>query len=192
MDYSVKLWWEGVDLVGDAIRRGDPRPIEAALRRYRDRVVAAGGVCSIDTATLDGAPLAQRLLAAATVATIGELFLEIGDGATRDDGYRQGVRAVLQAQRDFPALCAGGTRTVLSTSGGDGVYAFLRQGSAEDVPVLVARNFANEHMTTTIDLEGRELRLRDLRTGVQAVANGRLTLALPAYGYALYAVDLDR
>ena len=34
----------------------------------------------------------QRLLAAVTVATTGELFLEIGDGADWDDAYRVGVR----------------------------------------------------------------------------------------------------
>ncbi len=47
IDYSIRLWWEGVDTIGDAILSGDPRPIENALRSYRDRVVAAGGVCYI-------------------------------------------------------------------------------------------------------------------------------------------------
>ena len=65
MDYALKIWWEDRDVVRDAILDGDPRPLEAALQRYRDRVVEAGGVCYIDTAGLADAPVAQRLLAAA-------------------------------------------------------------------------------------------------------------------------------
>ena len=71
------------------------------------------------------------------------------------------------------------------------VYAFLQAGRAADVPVLVALNVADEPVTATIDLEGRHLRVRDLRSGAHAAESSRLTLALPAYWYALYAVDLD-
>ena len=106
MDYALKIWWEDLDVVRDAIRNGDPRPVEATLQRCRDRVVAAGGVCYIDTAAMDDAPVAERLLATATIATVGELFLEIGDGGGWDDDYRRGLRQLLHARRTYPALCA--------------------------------------------------------------------------------------
>ena len=29
MDYAIKLWWEGIDVIRDAVSAGDPRPMEA-------------------------------------------------------------------------------------------------------------------------------------------------------------------
>lgn len=44
-DYGLGIWWEkGSDVIEQALESGDPRPIERALRDYRDRVVAAGAV----------------------------------------------------------------------------------------------------------------------------------------------------
>jgi hypothetical protein len=191
MDYALKIWWEDLDVVRDAIRDGDPRPIEAALQRYRDRVVAAGGVCYIDAAALADAPVAQRLLAAATVATVGELFLEIGDGAEWSDEYRHGLRRLLQTRREYPALCAGGARTVLPTSDNGHVYAFLRQAEGSEMPVLVVLNFAAAAEAGEVDIGERGLLLRDLLTGEQQVAIAALPLTLPGYGYALYAIEAE-
>ena len=191
MDYALKIWWEDFDVVRDAIRNGDPRPIEATLRRYRDHVAAAGGVCYIDTADMVDAPVSQRLLAAATVATVGELFLEIGDGAGWDDEYRRGLRRLLQARRDYPSLCAGGTRTILPTSDDEHVYAFLRQAEGSETPVLVVLNFAAAAKAGEVDIGERGLLLRDLLTGEQQVAIAALPLTLPGYGYALYAVEAE-
>jgi glycosidase len=184
-DYALKIWWEGVDVVRDAVLTGDPRPIDEALRGYRDRVVAAGGVCYIDTADLDAASVAQRLLAAATVATVGELFLEIGDGADWDDAYRAGVRRLLEARRRYPALCAGGTRTALATSDDAHVYAFLREEAGEGT-VVVVLNFASTSVNVGIDLGERCLGLRDIRTGEYLAAAGQCTVQLPGHGYAIY------
>ena len=75
MDYSIKLWWEGVDVIRDALLSGDPRPVEAALRGYRDRVVAAGGVCYIDPPSLTDLPFEAQLMGAALCASMGELIL---------------------------------------------------------------------------------------------------------------------
>lgn len=189
MDYAVKLWWEGRDLVRDAIAHGDPRPIETALRGYRDRVVAAGGVCYIDTASPDGLSLSQRLLAAATVATIGELFLEIGESAGWDDAYRAGVRQLLAARRRYPALAAGGTRTALPTSDDARHYAFLRETEGAADAVLVVLNFQSDAASIAVDLGDRALALRDIVTGQPMAARRNVTIDLPAYGYGLCAVE---
>jgi hypothetical protein len=186
MDYALKIWWEGVDVVRDAIRAGDPRPIETTLRGYRDRVVAAGGVCYINTADLDDAPVAQQLLAAATIATVGELFLEIGDGAGWDDAYRVGVRRLLDARRRYPALCAGGKRRALLTSDDAHIYAFLREVEGNGAAMLVVLNFGPAEADVAIDLGERRLRLRDIRTGEYQVVAGEAAVRLPGFGYVIY------
>lgn len=74
-NYALNIWWEkGSNVIQNAIETGDPRPIERALRDFRDRVVEAGG-------TLYFAPEARgriddaskRRLAAAVVITTGHL-----------------------------------------------------------------------------------------------------------------------
>jgi hypothetical protein len=189
MDYSAKLWWEGRDLVRDAILGGDPRPIERALQGYRDRVVAAGGVCYIDAANPEGLSLAQRLLAAATVATIGELFLEIGESADWDDAYRASVSQLLQARRRYPALAAGGARIVLSTSDDARSYAFIREPEGAGDAVLVVLNFQSEAATIAVDLGGRTVILCDVMTGERLIPSGSARISLPGYGYALFALE---
>ena len=105
MDYKIKLWWENVDVIGDAIRSGDPRPIEAALQSYRDRVVAAGGVCYIDPPNLETMPMEARLLATALTASIGEMLILIGDQTIPEPGaYREGLASLLQLRKRYPAL----------------------------------------------------------------------------------------
>jgi len=190
MDYAVKLWWEGVDIIGDAIRSGDPRPIEAALRGYRDRVVAAGGVCYIDTPDLSAAPLAARNLGVAAVATIGELFLDIGERAISvGEEERQALQALLKARCRYPALCAGGSRTQLPTSNDAQYYAFLRACATAQERMLVVLNFQPQPQRVGLDLAGQSITtLRDIWSGQVYRAAGTVELQLPGYGYAIYTV----
>jgi glycosidase len=189
MDYSLKLWWEDLDLVRDAILAGDPRPIEAALRGYRDRVVAAGGVTYINAADPDGLTIPQRLLAAATVAAAGELFLEIGDTASWDDAYRTGLRQLLDARRRYPALTAAGTRTLVPTSDDSRFYAFVRELTGETA-VLVILNFQQEAHTIEVKLGNGALRLRDILGERDAIITktGRCEVTLPAFGFRILAI----
>jgi glycosidase len=187
MDYSIKLWWEEKDLVRDAITAGDPSPIEDALRGYRDRVVGAGAVCYIDASPMPDAPLAPRLLAAATVATVGELYLAIGDQAGTDESYRAGVRELLAARRRYPALGAGGRRTRLEASD-DGVYAVLREPTGDGEAVLVLLNFRPEPRAAAIDLGHRAGEAVDIRTGERRAFVGAVRVELPPHGYAMLAL----
>ncbi len=201
MDYSIKLWWENVDVIRDALRAGDPRPVEAALRRYRDRVVAAGGICYIDPPSLAGLPLEAQLCGAALTASIGELVLLLGDlsaplapGVAQDPGrqveiaYRDGLDRLLQARRRCPALCAAGARRQVPTDDDARFYAFLRGSAGERA--LAVFNFQPEAQPVLVDLAGLSIAgLEDLISGEQmALAGDTLSLDLPAYGYRLYRV----
>lgn len=197
MDYSIKLWWEGVDLVRDALLSGDPRPIEAALRGYRDRVVAAGGICYIDPPDLAGLPLEAQVMGAALTATMGELVLLLGDLSTPQEPAQQAAPAYRAALDDLirlrgrcPALCAGGPRQALLTSDDARFYAFLR-GAPDGEQALAVFNFQPTPQTVAVDLGGHLISaLENLETGAIASLDGRyLTLDLPAYGYAIYQVQ---
>jgi glycosidase len=199
MDYSIKLWWEGLDVIRTALQDGDPRPLEAALRGYRDRVVAAGGVCYIDPPDLEDLPLEAQLLGAALTATMGELVLLLGDlsapaalgGQARPapgtaGAYRDGLDGLLRLRRRFPALCAGGERRQLPTSDDRRGYAYLR-GSGEQ-RALVVCNFQPAPLPLRVELSGLSVTgLEDLISGEQLPVKGAaLSLRLPAYGYRIY------
>jgi glycosidase len=190
MDYAIKLWWEDVDVIRDAIHSGDPRPIEAALRGYRDRVAAAGGICYIDTPQLPDAAPAARLLGAATVATIGELFLTIGDDdAAWPEAERRAVAALLDVRRRYPALCAAGTRTQVPTSDDSRFYAFIRAPRGEGRRVLVVLNFQPDAQQLTVDLRDQTNgSILDIWSQQAHQASELLSLTLPGYGYQLYAL----
>src|SRR5262249_8137675 len=151
------------------------------LRGYRDRVFAAGGVCYIDTANPEGLSVPQHLLAAATVATVGELFLQVGDVAPADDAdaYAASLRQLLDARRRYPALAAGGTRTPLPPSDDSRLYAFLREAEGDAASILVVLNFQPNPATIEVDLGGRAFLLRDILTeGNLTKASGRLTTTI--------------
>jgi glycosidase len=189
MDYKVKLWWENVDVIGDAIRSGDPRPLEAALRSYRDRVVAAGGVCYIDPPNLETLPVEMRLLGAALTASIGEILILIGDQTIPEPvEYREGLTALLQLRKRCPTLCASGSRRQLPTSDDARFYAFLR-GSMNG-QALAVFNFQPEAHPVIIDLSKSGITIPqvpiNLTTGTaysKPIESTSYSVTLPAYGY---------
>ena len=109
MDYAIKLWWENKDRIGDAVRSGDPRPIEAALRGYRDRVAAAGGVCYIDPPNL-------RRYAAPSAASGGggcgndrrAADLHRGSAAAGQQCLLAGGQQTFGCRRKYPACARAG------------------------------------------------------------------------------------
>jgi glycosidase len=191
MDYSIKLWWEGKDTIGDAVRTADPRPIEAALQGYRDRVVAAGGVCYIDPPGLDDLSLPARLLGAALTASLGELLILIGEQTLpQPQGYCAGLAELLHLRKRYPVLCAGGERRQLPTSDDARFYALLRQAPGVET-VLAVFNFQPQPETVQVDLVGTSFNGRaiDLISGETVDGSGRLAVALPAYGYRFFSLS---
>ncbi len=201
MDYSIKLWWEGVDVIRDALRSGDPRPVEAALRHYRDRVVAAGGVCYIDPPSLTDMPLEAQIMGAALTASMGELVLLLGDLSIplelsdRVDhisefevAYRNELDNLLQLRRSYPALCAGGSRHQVATSDDSRFYAFERRLAGERF--LAVFNFQPTSQIININLrDPSNPALKELISGKCIMNTGEfLTLTLPAYGFKFFQI----
>ena len=121
MDYGLACWWQGVNVTKRAMETGDPRRIEAALRRYRDLVVAAGGVCWADCEwawrSRPDMPAEHMLLDAVVLTTAGELF--VGHEHMFDlpwaPEYAARLRAIIKARSQYPALGALGPRRRLPT-----------------------------------------------------------------------------
>jgi glycosidase len=186
MDYEIKKWWDGRDLLRQAVLSGDPRAIELALRRYRDRVTAAGGVCYIDPPNLDDQSLAARLLGAAAVATLGELFILIGEQleAEEDPAYRAGLARLLDARKRFPALCAGAARQHLPTHDDSRFYAYLRYN--QEQTLLVVLNFQPEAQSVRVQMDDGAPGLLDIFTGeAYSLWQGGVVVDLSAYGYKI-------
>lgn len=190
MDYAIKKWWEGRDLIRAAVLSGDPRPIEMSLRGYRDRVTTAGGVCYIDPPDLADQALPRRLLGTALVATMGELFLLTGDqieellNAPETDEYTAEVRWLLHARRRYPVLSAGGDRRQVTTQDDSRFYAFLR-GSGEE-QMLIVCSFQPNPQAVQVELSGRCF---DIRSGEMFRSDDRkICFSLEPYGYKILQV----
>lgn len=191
-DYALQIWWEEKDLIRDAILSGDPRPLELTLHEYRDRVVGAGGVCYLTPPDLPDASLAARLLAAALVATAGELFVEFGDLGDPWSDYRRGVTRLLEARRRYPALCAAGSRSRLPTSDDSRFYAFVREASAQET-LLVVMNFASDPRAITVRLgQWGGGPVTDIWSGDRLSVADTLAVNLPGYGFGIYAKHASR
>ncbi len=202
MDYSIKLWWEGVDMIRDALVSGDPRPVEAALLHYRDRVVAAGGICYIDPPTLTDLPLEAQIMGAALTASMGELVLLLGNLSVpletsdqvdhiseTETAYRNELDNLLQLRRSHPALCAGGKRLQVATSDDTRFYAFER--SLADDRLLAVFNFQSTPQVIRINLsELSNPTLKELISGKLVMTAGEfLKLTLPAYGFKFFQIE---
>ncbi|MEW6401148.1 MAG: alpha-amylase family glycosyl hydrolase [Chloroflexota bacterium] len=194
MDYAIKKWWTGHDVIRQAIIKHDPQPIEAALRGYRDRVAQAGGICYIDLPDLRDLPEAAQILGAAAVATMGELLIFIGDqlqGWSPD--VRKAINRLMELRRKFPALGAGGRREQIQTQDDSKYYAFLRWMGSDETTLLVVLNFQPEPGTVQIKFNDRNIaRGIDVWAGEEVVFSSNLVeVALPAYGFAIYRVLLN-
>ncbi len=192
-DYELATWWTGQDVVRRAIESGFAPPIEWALRAFRDRVVGAGGVTWLYPgwahAERPGLTPEQELLEAATLATVGEMFVgseQMFDLRWPPELVEQ-LKALVRARRRYPALCAVGKRRKLPTHNDRLFYAFTREGAAGDQEMLVVLNFQRQHRLIQVALD-RSALLTDVLTERQIRADGRLELALPPYGFRIYAV----
>jgi glycosidase len=204
MDYSIKLWWEGIDVIRHALLTGDPRPVETALRQYRDRVVAAGGACYIDPPALSDFPLAAQIMGAALTASMGELVLLLGNHSFTDDTseeedltyrtekeYRIALDRLIQLRHRFPALCAGGERRQVSTSDDTRFYAFIR--GSDDERILAVFNFQPTPQIISLNLfDFSNPILEELNSGKRLKTDGEFfSLNLPAYGYRFFKIEVN-
>jgi hypothetical protein len=193
-DYGLYVWWTGYDAVSEAIKSGNPRGIEYNLRRYRDRVVKAGGV------TYQGPSWAwgrkseltepQKLLEMSIYATVGELFACSSSLMEMDwsHEYKTKLRKLLRVLQNCPALQAAGDRKRIMTNDDDKYYAFMRTTKDRQQKALIVMNFQQEAQTIKMRL-GEEKCLKDVITGERAKSKPELELDVEPYGYRIFLVE---
>jgi hypothetical protein len=183
-NYGLGIWWErGSSILDNAISSGDPRPIEAALRNYQDRVVDAGGV--LYTSEEGRNTSTARELALATVAFTGSM-VSIFHSHFKPDAE---VRWILETKQSHPALHNRAFRRKLTTAADDRHYAFLRTSQDRTERVLAVLNFRPQAETVDIDLSGVAAgRVKDIRTGKQLQTGIRFKVDVPGYGYRVFQI----
>lgn len=155
-DYSLNLWWEGSDPLGDAIRSGHPGGLEVKLTGYRDRVVEVGGVTYAAIGHFREATDAERLLEIAFLLGAGEmLFFDyrffVADGRFK---VSDEIRRLLSTQRDTPALGPGAKRRRVCTSADAHCFAMRRTEGEQSL--LAVYNFSRSTQCFDIYRPGAE------------------------------------
>ncbi len=185
-DYSLGIWWERKsNKILNAIESGDPRPVERALRDYRDRVVAAGGVLYFEPLRMmEGLRPEHQRLAIAVAGCAGELLCFRPEQPLPADPE---MHWLLETKRAHPALHNLGLRRQLPTQADDKYYAFLRTAANGAERVLVVLNFQATSQTVDVDLSGvAAAGLVDLKSGSEIPRQSLFRTEVPAYGYRLY------
>jgi hypothetical protein len=180
-DYGLSV--AGVDVIQAAVDSGDPRPIEEALRRYHDVVVARRAVLY---RRLPGRPEeAQRHLERATLVALGDLVV-YGLGSGVPDAEET---ALLTTKRCHPALHGLSRRRKLPTAADDRHYALLKTADDGSERILAVLNYQPTAQTVEVDLSGLAFSsFVDLMTGEPHAASDRLAIRLGPYGYGFFQV----
>ena len=197
-DYLMSCWWRNNRVIERALVRGNPDFIEEILRSYRDRVVAAGGVCWVAPSwtnpgshrnLIDLTP-AQKLLHIATVTSIGEVFVgrETTLTVAWPPGFVSKIKEIIRAVGTYPALQAVGARRKLQTNNDAKYYAFMRTSKDGDQEMLVVLNFQEDSRLIRVKLN-RPAKLTEIFTGKQLSSTTMLETAIPPYGYRFYLVE---
>ena len=191
IDYATGTHRPHEQIVRRAIEDGNPGGIEYNLRWYRDRVVKAGGVTWAGPRLMRDPTHSpdKKLLEAAVLATMGELFL-VNDSIyypSTPSVLVSGIKELLAARRDYPALCAVGPRRRLSTFNDKLYYAFLRSTPSGDQEMMAVFSFQRDYRVLQVYID-TPADLIDISTKERKHVDRILQLTLPPFGYKIYEV----
>jgi hypothetical protein len=168
----------------EALRTGDPKPIEESLRAYRDLVAGEGGVLYTKVHWVEDRQ--QRRLLAATIAGIGDMLVY---GTGDKPGPDKEEQWLLRTRFTHPALHQLAGRRQLPSNAEGTCYAFLKTARDGSERVLVVLNFCGSAQTVGVDLSGVAMAgLVNLKTGEWLDRGPAFGVELPAYGYAFFQV----
>jgi len=187
-DYGLGIWWEkGNNPLKASVERGDPRILEAGLRSYHDRVLAAGGSLYAPVPKMQRDD--QQQLVEALLATSGDVVCYCGV-ADSIKAPAKGAAALLKMRSRHPALYLDSTRRQIPTQNDGKFYAILRSSADKSERILAVFNFQGTPEMVDVDLGAINARqFTDLSGDHPAdTSTGRLSVPLPGYGYQLYSL----
>ncbi|HTW45308.1 MAG TPA: alpha-amylase family glycosyl hydrolase [Acidobacteriaceae bacterium] len=187
-DYRLGIWWEKKNRpLVTSVEQENPAIFEEALRRYHDRVVAAGGTLYFPVPALDNPD--DQQFAEALIATSGDMpcFCDPVGGITAP---AKGIPQLLKLKPLHPALFQNSLRRRVATSDDAHLYAIERYAANNSERLLLIFNFSNEPENASVDLgaiHGSEF--IDLMSGERAqTTDERLPVSLPAHGYRIFRI----
>ena len=187
-DYGLGIWWEkGNNPLKESVEKGDPRILEAALRNYHDRVLAAGSSLYAPVPKMQSDD--QQQFVEALLATSGDIVCYCGP-ADQIKGPAKGAVALLKMRARHAALFSDSTRRRIPTQDDSRFYSILRNNADKSERLLAIFNFQTTPQTVAVDLGAIDAHeFADLSTNERAdTSTGWLSVALPGYGYRLYSV----
>ncbi len=187
-DYGLGIWWEkNNQALRQSIETGNPHLLEAALRAYHDRVVAAGGTLYMPVPNLHNAQ--QQQFMEALLATSGDMlcYCDPRGGITQPAPE---IPALLKLKASHPALYQNSMRRQIPTNDDTHFYATLRDAVNHSERLLIVYNFQPQSAQIDVDLGAiHASRYVDLDGGqTPLIRNGSLHVELPAYGHRIFAV----
>jgi glycosidase len=189
-DYGLDLDVQGAQShpMRASIEQSNPAIFEEALRKYHDRIVAAGGV--LIQPVLDMHDAGRQKLEETLLATSGDILCYCWTSHTNVHPA-DGIPALLRLKARHPALYQNSTRRRVATDGDQTVYATLRYAADNSERLLVIVNFSRKPVRPTVDTRAiAGSTLRDIERDGEAEPMGKnLTIALPAYGHRIFRVE---
>ena len=187
-DYGLGIWWEKNDRpLMASVEEGNPGILEDALRRYHDRVVAAGGTLYFPVPALDNAD--DQEFAEALIATSGDVpcYCDPVGGIVSP---AKGISELLKLKPLHPALFQNSLRRRVATSDDTHLYAVERYAADNSERLLLVFNFSHEPVNGMVNLGGiHGNEYVNLLTGQKVpVANEKLPVSLAGHGYRIFAV----
>lgn len=197
-DYGLNLEIGGIPYhpMRDSIEQSNPALFEEALRKYHDRVVAAGGV--LIQPVLDMHDAGQQKLEETLLATSGDMLCySLMTNAVVDRTRiaalhpSDGIPELLRLKARHPALYQNSRRRRIATDNDKTVYATVRYAADNSERLLVVVNFSAEPVRATVDtgaVAGRALRDLERDGGAEPMGKN-LVIELPAYGHRILQVE---
>ena len=187
-DYGLGIWWEaGNHPLEQAVQDQNPELLEQALRKYHDRVVAAGGTLYFPVPDMKDPEL--QTFAEALLVDSGDMlcYCSASKSILRPAA---GIPKLLQFKSAHAALFQDSTRREIHTSDDRHVYATVRESADHSERLLLVFNFLNSKAEVQVDAEAiRAQRYLDAENHTQAdLRQGRIIVSLPAHGYRIYEV----
>lgn len=187
-DYGLGIWWEkGNNPLKESVEKGNPRILEAALRSYYDRVLAAGSYLYAPVPKMQNDD--QQQFVEALLATSGDVVCYCGPGDQIKGPAKEAV-SLLKMRAIHPALFLDSMRRQIPTQDDSKYYSILRRSADKSERILAVFNFQATPHTINVDLEAIDAReWNDLSNDERAdTATGWLSVSLQGYGYRLYSV----
>ncbi len=187
-DYGLGIWWnKNSRPLIRSVEESKPAVMEAALRAYHDRLVAAGGTLYFPVPKMKNAD--DQQFVEELIATAGDMacYCNVVGEITAP---AEGVDALLKIKAMHPAMFQNSLRRRIATDEDAQVYAFERYAADDSERLLMVFNFSREPLKVAIDLGAMDgTTYVDLVSGQpEAQESKKLNVQLPGHGYRIFAV----